>query len=64
VLIYRLSGQGRGRAPLEKWRCLVRLCALSPADVDTHHTAEISLAAWLQFIAETTHPPQEPTPDA
>jgi hypothetical protein len=56
VLIYRLTGQGRGLKVLDKWRCFVRLADITGAGVDVQHTAEISLRAWLQLVVERLEP--------
>jgi hypothetical protein len=52
VLIYRLTGKGKGKHILDKWRCLVRLDDLTPADIDRDETAEISLRAWICLVRE------------
>lgn len=52
ALIYRLTGAGRGKHILDKWRVIVRLEDLTPIDCDHDETAEISLRAWLGIVRE------------
>ena len=52
ALCYRIDGQNRGVPPEEKWRVVVRLADIAHADVDRYHTAEISLAAWINILRE------------
>lgn len=52
ALVYRLDGQGRGLPEEEKWRVILPLNAICNEDVDLEHTAEITLAAWMQIIRE------------
>jgi hypothetical protein len=53
ALVYRLTGQGRGKHPLEKWRVVLRLSDISSADIDSEHSAEISLRAWIDLVRES-----------
>jgi len=52
ALVYRLDQKGVGLPPILKWRVIVPLAAICSEDVDPDHTAEITLAAWMQIIRE------------
>lgn len=72
ALIYRITGQGRGKHALDKWRVVLRLSDISNADIDPEHSAEISLRAWIDLVRESmdtltaayrlSQPPRETAP--
>jgi hypothetical protein len=57
VLFYRVTGHGRGLPIDEKWRAVVRARDLSGEDISPAHTAETSLACWIEFVSETLEVP-------
>lgn len=52
ALVWLIDGSRRGQPPIERWRVLLPLSAISRYQVEDHMTVEISLGAWIVIARE------------